>query len=159
MEKTYRILVVDSEPDFVAMARETLEGAFKVSLASSLKEGLEKANKEALDLVIVGYLEPRGTSYKFHKELRKGGMTKHIPMLVVDVRPEEHSRKGWRRDEGMRMDAEDYVSRPIEPADLREAVEGILRRVEEEPMELEVVLDQMEKILKRIDGIEERLVK
>lgn len=159
MGKEYRILVVDCEPDFVAVAKKALDASFEVTFASSLGEGLGKASREALDLVVVGYLEPRGSSFRLHKELREGQMTKHIPMLVVDVRPEEHSRKGWRRDEGMQMDAEDYVSRPISAVELKEAVERILQRVHAKTMDLELVLGQMEKILRRIDKIEEQLVR
>ena len=159
MGKAQLILVVDSEADFVEVARKALEPAFEVAVASNMGEGLLKARRDAPDLVVVGYLEPRGTSFEFHKKLREGRITKDIPMLVVDVRPEEHSRKGWRRDEGMRMDAEDYVSRPIEPAELKETAERIIQRASGRPMELEVVLGQMEQILQRIDKLEGQLVR
>jgi DNA-binding response OmpR family regulator len=153
-----RILIVDSEPDFVAKARKTLEGSYQVSVASSREEGLEKAKREYPDLVIVGFLEPRGSSFKLHKELRENLTTREIPLLVVDVRPEEHSRKGWTRDEGMQMDAEGYLTRPIESDELREEVARVLKSVTAKPVELEEVLEQMEMLLKRVEKIEKMLV-
>lgn len=154
-----KILVVDREPDLVRTAREALGSFYEVSVASTRREGLEKAKRESPDMVIVGFLEPRGDAFKLHKELRKGPKTKGIPLLVVDVRPEEHSRKGWRREEGMQMDAEDYVSRPIESTELRELVEDIFERVVPKSAELRDILEQMEKVLKRVEKIEEVLAK
>ena len=110
-------------------------------------------------MVMVGYLEPRGDAFELHKELRETLVTKNIPLLVVDVSPEEHTRKGWRRDEGMQMDAEDYISRPVEPAELLELVGKILKkRAAPKPMELRDVVEQMEGLLKRVDKIEKTLL-
>jgi DNA-binding response OmpR family regulator len=160
MDKQPKILVVDNEPSFVELARNALEASsYQVIVASDRKGGLEKARKEAPDLVIVGALEPRGDAFKLHQELRDNPRTEGIPMLVVDVRPEQHSQKGWRRDEGMQMAAEGYVSRPIEPAELVEHVGGILERAAPRPIELGEVLERMEQVLKRVERIERALVK
>lgn len=156
--KRHRILVVDSEPDFVKTVREALNSSHEISAASTRKEGLNKAKRETPHMVILGYLEPRGDAFKLHKELRETLVTKNIPLLVVDVSPEEHTRKGWRRKEGMHMDAEDYISRPVKPAELAELVGGILEIATPKPMELRDALEQMEMILKRVDKIEEMLL-
>jgi len=157
--KQHRILVVDSEPDFIKAVREALNSSYEVSVASTRKEGLNKAKKETPHMVMVGYLEPRGDAFELHKELRETLVTKNIPLLVVDVSPEEHTRKGWRRDEGMQMDAEDYISRPVEPAELLELVGKILKkRAAPKPMELRDVVEQMEGLLKRVDKIEKTLL-
>lgn len=161
MDKAPKILVVDNEPDFVKLARSALEASsYQVIVASDRKSGLEKTGREAPNLVIVGALEPRGDAFGLHKELRESPKTSAIPMLVVDVQPEAHSRKGWRRDEGMQMDAEDYVSRPIEPAELVKSVERILERAaRRKPIDLSEVLERMEWILKRVEKIETSLMK
>ena len=109
-------------------------------------------------MVILGYLEPRGDAFKLHKELRETLVTKNIPLLVVDVNPQEHARKGWSREQGMQMKAEDYISRPVEPAELAELVGGILEITAPKPMELRDALEQMEMVLKRVDKIEEMLL-
>ena len=158
--KRHRILVVDSEPDFVKTVREALNSSHEISAASTRKEGLNKAKRETPHMVILGYLEPRGDAFKLHKELRETLVTKNIPLLVVDVSPEEHTRKGWRRKEGMQMDAEDYISCPVEPAELAELVGEILeKRAAPKPMELGDVVEQMERLLKRVDKIERALIK
>lgn len=153
-----RILVAEVEADFIETAREAFKDYFEVTFASNLKSALDRATAEEPDIIIIGYLEPRGASFELHRKLREKQPTQDIPLVVVDVRPEEHSRKGWKREEGMRMEADDYISRPIEPADLRETVETILRKDDSRPMELAEVAEQMEVILKRINKIEEMLV-
>jgi len=158
METRPRILVVDAEPGFIETAKKAFADSFELLLASSLKQGLDKARKEHPDLIVVGYLEPRGTSFEVHRRLREGQPTKDIPLVVVDVRPEEHSRKGWNRDEGLHLDAEDYIARPVAPTELRETVDRVLQMVRTKPMEMIEVLECMEVILERIDKIEKMLV-
>jgi len=153
-----RILVAETESDFIETAREAFKDYSEVTFASSLKTALDRATTEAPDIIIVGYLEPQGTSFELHRKLREEQLTQDIPLVVVDVRPEEHSRKGWKREEGMRMEADDYISRPVEPDELKETVETILRKDSSRPMELAEVAEQMEVILKRINKIEEMLV-
>lgn len=154
-----KILVVDREPDFVRTAREALGSFYEVSVASTRREGLEKAKRESPDMVIVGFLEPRGDAFKLHKELKESPKTNEIPLLVVDVRPEEHSRKGWRREEGMQMEAEDYVSRPIESTELTELVGDVFERAVPKLLELRDILEQMEKVLKRVEKVEKVLAR
>ncbi len=157
--KRRKILVVDRDPAFLKTVREALEDLYEVSIASTRSEGLEKAEREAPDMVIIGFLEPRGDAFKLHKELKGNPKINRMPLLVIDVCPEEHSRKGWRREEGSQMDAEDYVSRPIEPKELAELVGDILETAVPKSVELEDMLEHMERVLKRMEKIEGLLVK
>jgi len=106
-----------------------------------------------------GQMEPRGDAFKFHKELKENPKTDIIPLLVIDVRPEEHSRRGWRKEEGAQMCAEDYISRPIEPAELTELVGDILETATPKSPEIEHLIEHIEKVLKRMEKIEELLVR
>ena len=153
-----KILVVDRDSDFTRMAQQALRDFYEVSVASTRKEGLEKVKAEPPSMVILGYLDPRGDAFRLHKELRKNPKNHRIPLLVVDVRSEEHFRKGWRRGEGMQMDADDYVSRPIEPHELKELVGDIFERITSKPVELKGILEQVERVLKRVEKIEKVLV-
>jgi PleD family two-component response regulator len=155
--KRQRILIGDCESDFVAEASKALKGSYEVTVASSRKESLEKAKGECPDMVIVGFLEPRGDSFKLYKELKENPETSNIPLLVVDVRPEDYSRKVWRRHERAKMDIEGYLTRPIEFGELREAVERIFRSADPEPLALEETLERMEKLLEQVEKIEKML--
>jgi len=156
--KEKRILVVDMEPAFIRTARQALGERYRLSIASSRSEGLEKARQEAPDMIIIGFTEPRGESFRLHQELKKNHRTSHTPLLIVDVCPSEHFRKGWREKEGRQMHAEDYISRPVKPAELAELVAEILQKAAPKPVEMDDILEQMEKVLKRIEKIEKLLV-
>ena len=155
--KRQRILIGDCEPDFVAEAKKTLKSSYEVTLASSRKESLEKAKRECPDMVIIGFFEPRGDSFRLYKELKENPETSNIPVLVVDTRSENYSRKGWRRHERAQIDFEGYLTRPVESAELREAVERVLRSADLKPVELDEALEQMEKLLKQVERIEKML--
>jgi len=151
--------VVDRDSGFVRTAQQALRDFYEVSVASTRREALGKVGRESPSMVILGYLEPRGDAFRLHKELRGNLENNRIPLLVVDVRPEEHFRKGWRREEGMQMDAEDYVSRPIEPHEVTELVGEIFERTSVKPVELKSIWEQVEGVLKRMERIEKLLVK
>ncbi len=154
------ILVVDNDADFVGLASRALEAsAYRVIVASDRKGGLASAKANSPDLIIVGAVGPRGDSFKLHKELREDPQTGSIPLLLVDVRPEEHSRKGWKIYEGMQMEAEDYLSRPIEPAELVDAVGRILKRTSQKQMGLDEVSERLEAVLERVQKIETLLTR
>ena len=87
---------------------------------------LLKAEEEQPDLILLGYFEPRGESFNLHKELREHKRTGAIPILVIDVPPRDHLRKGWNRVEGLQMDAEGYLSRPLDPVALNAEIKRIL---------------------------------
>jgi DNA-binding response OmpR family regulator len=156
-EKT-RVLIIDGDTDFLRSTREGLDKVFEVATATDAEAGLERAEREAPGAIVLGYLEPRGASFELHRRLRSDPTTKDIPLVIVDVRPEEHARKGWRRHEGLQMVAEDYTSRPVRPAELIEAIERVVRRASGEPMGLWEASEHMEKTLERINRIEELLV-
>lgn len=151
--------MVDRDAHFVRTVQQALRDFYEVRVAFTRREGLEKVKGECPSMVILGYLEPRGDAFRLHEEIRENLENNRIPLLVVDVRPEEHFRKGWRREEGMQMDAEDYVSRPIKPAELAELVGEIFERISVKPVELKSVWEQVEGVLKRMEKIERVLVK
>ena len=158
MGKDSKILIIDSEPDFLKNTGGALKKLYTVVTATNAEEGLNKAEQENPDAIILGYLKPRGTSFKVHMELRSRSSTQDIPLLIVDVRPEEHSRKGWRMHEGLKMNAEDYISRPVESTELIRSIEGAIRRTSVEPMGLREASEQLEKALERLNKIEELLI-
>ncbi len=129
MEKTSgraRVLVVGSEPEFLEMIGKSLGDQIELLFARNEHEGLSMARTERPDAILLGYLEPRGTSFKLHRRLRGGWITKHIPLLVVDLRLPEQPHKAWTSQEAMQMDAEDYFSiTPDDTASLSRLMESV----------------------------------
>jgi len=158
VEKAQRILIVDSEADFIEMANRVFSSTFDVSCASTVEEGFKKANRDLPNVIVLGYLKPRGTSRYLANKLAEVDSTKNIPILLVDVRPEEYYRKGWRRGDGFSQNIKGYVWRPINAVELERTVAGILQRAKAGTMNLTEVAEQTEEMLKRIDQLKKLLM-
>ena len=121
--KKRKVLVIGSIPEFRELMQESLQDQFEVVCASSESEGLAKARAERPETIILGYVDPRGSSFRLHKMLREGWITKHIPQLVVDAHFPGQVDKTWTNQEAMQMDAEDYLM--ISPDDAGSVAESV----------------------------------
>jgi DNA-binding NarL/FixJ family response regulator len=130
--KDSRILIVDDEREFVSDLEGNLrERSCEVFVAASREQAQEIARSKKPDMVVLGTIAPRGEAFRLHQWLRKSTQAKNASIIVVDVSPEKHLLKGWRRDEGMRLDADDYVARPIAVDALVDRIEKALDRTTE----------------------------
>ena len=158
MDKAPRILIIDCEANFIETAKKAFRSSFNVTCASTAEEGLKKAKTEIPDVIVLGYLEPRGVSGQVASRLAQDKATALIPVLVVDVRPEEYPRKGWRWSDGFSHNVKGYVWRPIDATELKKTIEGVLQRVKAGTMNLTEVAEQTEEMLKRIDQLKKLLM-
>ena len=123
-----RILIVDGDPQFVEALRfMLLSKSYAVATASSKALAQEIVGSQAVNAVVLGTIAPRGDAFAFHQWLKQGAKTRGVPLMVVDGPPEKQLLSGWRRDEGLQMEAEDYLRKPIEPAMLTLRLEKLLQ--------------------------------
>jgi DNA-binding NarL/FixJ family response regulator len=127
MQNNQKILIIDDEPDFVDAFRMTFEArAFTVTTAESLSQAQEMIQIEP-DIVILGTMAPAGQAFALHKWLKGDPRYKDIPLLVIDACYEERNIKGWRRFEGMQLEAEGYITKPVEPSLLVLRIQNMLQ--------------------------------
>lgn len=120
------ILIIDDELDFLDAFRVTLEAkAYEVVTVSNKAEA-EKMMETEPNIVILGTMSPDGEASRLHQWLKGHPRYKDTPLLVIDARDEEQPVKGWRMVEGMQFEAEDYVTKPIEPAALVPRIQRLL---------------------------------
>ena len=128
-EEKKEILIVDDEPDFTSALKSALESEVcEVAVAASKAEAQQAVKKMTPDLVILGTLSPRGEAFSLHQWLRSNPKTKDLPVIVMDAPPEKQLVKGWRRDEALLIDAEEYLAKPIEPGSLATRAQTILAK-------------------------------
>jgi len=124
-----RILITDDEPDFLLALQLTLEAKlYQVSTASNKAEAQEKIKTGEPDIVILGTMTPRGEAFSLHKWLKQNPRTKDLPVVVIDAPLEKRLISGWSMDEGVQMEAEEYLTKPIEPASLVPRIQALLER-------------------------------
>ena len=127
METYKTILVVDNEPDFAAALRATLQAkSYQTILVSDRAGAVGLLGTQPFDAVVLGTIRPRGEAFALHQWLKANPTTKDLPMMVIDAQPERRLVEGWRRDEGMQLEADDYLLKPVEPAMLVPRLERLL---------------------------------
>ena len=120
-----RILVVDDEPDIVALvAYHLAKSGYRVSTAASGPDALETARRERPALVVLDLMLPGLSGYDVLEQLRAGDATKDIAVLMLTARREEQDRI-----RGLSLGADDYLTKPFSPQELVLRVAAILRRV------------------------------
>lgn len=127
--KKEKILIIDDEPDFVEACRRTLEAkAYQVMTTSSKAQAQEMMAAEP-HLIVLGTIAPAGQAFAMYQWLGQHPRYKDIPLLVIDARYEERPIKGWRRFEGVQLDGDEYLYKPIEPASLVPRIQSLLEAV------------------------------
>ncbi|MFL5640142.1 MAG: response regulator [Gemmatimonadaceae bacterium] len=120
-----RVLVVDDEPDIVALvAYHLAKSGYSVSTAASGPEGLASARREKPSLVVLDLMLPGLSGLEVMEELRGDPMTAGIAVLMLTARREESDRI-----RGLTLGADDYLTKPFSPQELVLRVAAILRRV------------------------------
>jgi DNA-binding NarL/FixJ family response regulator len=124
-----KILLVDDEPEFKATLQITLEQEnYQVITASTKAQAQDIMRHEKPALIILGTIVPRGDAFVLHQWLKRSPHFYDIPLIIIDSTPEKQLTKGWTRDEGLRLEAEDYFCKPVKPQALLPFVEKLVNR-------------------------------
>lgn len=129
MADVRKILVVDDEPTFLLALQTTLEAkGYQVMAATNREEARNCLIAKGCNLVVLGTMTPRGEAFVLHKWIKEDLRTKHLPILVIDAPLEKRLVDGWSMDEAVQMEAEDYVTKPVEPSSLLLRIQAVLER-------------------------------
>ena len=117
-----RILLIEDEAGLVLTLTDRLarEG-YAVESATDGDTGLERASREPFDLLILDLMLPRMSGLDVCRELRRRGIETPVMMLTA---------RGAIVDKvvGLKLGADDYVTKPFEMAELLARIEAHLRR-------------------------------
>lgn len=124
-----KILVVDDEPDMVAMIKAALESAsHQVVAAYNGQEGIEKARKEKPEAIVMDIMMPVKDGFAACKELKEDPHCKAIPILVLTAVSEHFANTRYAKSMGLELDAEDYIDKPVDPKVLLARLEKLLKK-------------------------------
>jgi two-component system phosphate regulon response regulator PhoB len=120
-----RVLVVDDEPDIVALvAYHLAKSGYTVSTATSGPEGLAVARRDKPSIIVLDLMLPGLSGLEVLEEVRGDATTSRIAVLMLTARREESDRI-----KGLTLGADDYLTKPFSPQELVLRVGAILRRV------------------------------
>jgi two-component system alkaline phosphatase synthesis response regulator PhoP len=126
-----KILIIDDDPDIVDALYVLLEDeGYDVVSANDGEEGLARIKEENPNLIILDLLMPKLDGYGVCKTLQdpRWSKWKDIPILILTSVREEASQRRYELETGMRMNVDDYVEKPIDPDVVIDRVKKILAR-------------------------------
>jgi twitching motility two-component system response regulator PilH len=115
------VLVVDDSPTDRQHLTDILsKGGYSVTTAASAEEGIAKVKQSRPDLVLMDVVLPGHNGYQATRELSKDEATKGIPVILCTSKSQE-TDKVW----GMRQGARDYVTKPVNGAELLKKISAL----------------------------------
>ena len=118
-----RILLVEDEPGLRLTVSDllTAEG-HQVETAVDGPTGLKMGGNRELELIILDVMLPGKNGFDVCRELRQQGCDAAILMLTAKTQVLD-------RVVGLKLGADDYLTKPFDPAELLARVEALLRRI------------------------------
>ena len=116
-----QILVVDDEPRYLKLVQYNLEAAgYKVITVANGEEALSLVARKSPDLIILDIRLPGIDGYEVCTRIREFSS---VPIIMLTAKGEEREKV-----QGLRLGADDYVTKPFGAEELMARVETVLRR-------------------------------
>ncbi len=117
-----RILIVEDEPDLLLGLEDDLKlEGYEVESVRDGETGGQRAREQAFDLIILDVMLPRKDGFEVCRELRRAGL--RTPIILLTAKTQESDKVL-----GLELGADDYVTKPFSPRELRARVKAALRR-------------------------------
>jgi two-component system alkaline phosphatase synthesis response regulator PhoP len=124
-----RILVVEDEPTLALGLEDDLKlEGYEVEVARDGQTASERAQEKSFDLIILDIMLPRKDGFDVCRELRRAGL--RTPIILLTAKTQESDKVL-----GLDLGADDYVTKPFSPRELRARVKALLRRAAAETPE------------------------
>ena len=123
-----RILLIEDEQDLRMTLTDRLRSeSYEIECAEDGETGLRRATETAYDLIILDIMLPKKNGFDVCRDLRQAGLITPVLMLTA---------RGQTVDKvvGLKLGADDYVTKPFEVIELLARVEAILRRAPIRPV-------------------------
>jgi DNA-binding response OmpR family regulator len=116
------VLVVDDDPVILKLLEVNFEmEGFTVLLAHDGAEGIEVARRDQPDVIVSDIMMPAKSGLELVSELKSDPATSDIPIILLSAKAQNADVRS-----GMDAGADDYITKPFEPLDLVDRVNGLL---------------------------------
>jgi len=120
-----RILIVEDEKNIVDILKFNLQKeGFDTMEAYDGQQGLEMAEKEKPDLILLDLMLPEMDGFTVCRRIRQSSQ---VPILMLTAREDEVDKVL-----GLELGADDYITKPFSPRELMARVKANLRRTSDE---------------------------
>jgi len=118
-----KILIVEDDRDIALGLEEDLSRhGYQVETVGDGEKAVRRSKECNWDLIILDIMLPRKDGFEVCKELRSDGIRTPIIMLTAKTHEAE-------KIFGLELGADDYITKPFSPRELRARIHAVLRRV------------------------------
>ncbi|MCP4246351.1 MAG: response regulator [bacterium] len=141
-----KILIVDDSADMLAILRTVLEPDYLILEAGSGEDGLRCAVEQHPDIIISDVMMPGMDGYEFCTRIREDPNTERTGFIMLTAKAELAMKI-----EGFEHGADDYLTKPFNPEELRARVRSLLkvrrldRQLQERNDALETTLEELKR--------------
>ena len=130
LKETYKILVIDDDPDFLKAAEIALKSKsnYEVITATDGNIGLQMAKEAKPDLILLDVIMPVEDGFTAAKKLKGDPQLQDIPIALLTSFSQRVGETNIAMSQGMDLEAEDYIEKPVHPQELLLRVEKLLQR-------------------------------
>jgi two-component system alkaline phosphatase synthesis response regulator PhoP len=129
MTSSAKILLVDDDRDFVEATRIVLESApYEVTIAYDGDEALRRVREVAPDLIILDVIMPEQHGFKVCEALKSDPDLSKIPVIMLTSLSQQMGETAFSLTDGMMLEADDYVDKPVTPQELLRRVQKFLEK-------------------------------
>jgi DNA-binding response OmpR family regulator len=116
------VLFVEDEQALQMTVGDRLRNeGYEVDYAANGDEGFEKATRLPFDLIILDVMLPKRDGFEVCKSIRESGLI--TPILMLTARGQTSDKVS-----GLKIGADDYVTKPFNMLELMARVEALMRR-------------------------------
>jgi sigma-B regulation protein RsbU (phosphoserine phosphatase) len=116
-----KILIVEDEPGIAFGLESDLQTeGYEVAVVGDGAEAVRRAGTEAFDLILLDVMLPHKDGFEVCRELRQAGLP--TPIVMLTAKTDEFDKVL-----GLDLGADDYVTKPFSPRELRARIRAALR--------------------------------
>ncbi|MEJ2740065.1 MAG: response regulator [Dehalococcoidia bacterium] len=128
MKDKATILLIDDDTDFVEATKVVLESKpYKVITAYNGNDGLKQAKTEKPDLIILDVIMPGKDGFNAAEEFKKDPELQKVPVIMLTSFADRRGETNLSFSQGLTLDTEDYIDKPVAPEELLKRVEKLLK--------------------------------
>ncbi len=117
-----RILIVEDERPLALGLEDDLKlEGYEVEIQSDGESAARRAREQPFDLILLDVMLPRKDGFEVCRELRRAGL--HTPVILLTAKTQESDKVL-----GLEIGADDYITKPFSPRELRARLKAMLRR-------------------------------
>ena len=127
---TFKILLIDDDLDFLEATVTVLKSnsSYEVITATDGNIGLQMARDEKPDLIILDVIMPVEDGFTAAKKLKGDPQLQDIPVVMLTSFSQRVGETNLAVRQGMDLEVEDYIEKPVSPQELLRRVGKLLQR-------------------------------